>query len=176
MAKNKTIHSVANGKAHQIEFPSAEISEFTKFDAGSGSIKWKVSLSKGMATLFDHMGWSMPGDATTQEGFETKLKGGNFILTAKDKLTEMEIDVAFAEIKGFTCHRFELKGKKKKGYRRELRFSMSFTEQGAAGKLESYMETVGSEGSLRVRHHPEEVQAELDLSSDEARQAVLSDE
>lgn len=173
MAKTKTIHAGANGKAHQIEFPTAEIAEITKFDPSAGRIKWRVSLAKGMEALFEHMGWALPGETTTVESFATKLKGGNFIFTSKEKLVDREIDIAFVEIKGFTCHRFEITGRKKKGFRRELRFDMTFQAPGTAAEVESYMEQVGAEGTLKVRHLPEESQTEMDLSSDEQRQAVL---
>lgn len=176
MAKTKTIRANDNGKAVCINFSAAEIAEFGRVDATSGWIKWKVALGKDMPRLFEHMGWTPPGDMTIQESFEKKLTGGNFILTAKDKLADMEVDIAYQSAKSFTCFRFELKGRKKKGFRRELRFTMAFEEADAAAKLESYMQTVGSEGSLKLTYYPEEIQAELDLSSDEARQAVLTDD
>ena len=175
MAKTKTVRATDNGAAVHINFSTAEIAEFGRVDATSGWIKWKVALGKDMPKLFEHMGWALPGDATTQESFEKKLTGGNFILTAKDKLADMEVDIAYQSAKSFTCFRFELKGRKKKGFRRELRFTMSFEEADAAAKLESYMQTVGAEGALRVTYYPEAIQDELDLSSDEARQAVLED-
>lgn len=178
MAKTKTVHTsaVSNGKSCTIHFSGAEIAEFGRVDATSGWIKWKVSLGKDMPKLFEHMGWELPGVATTQESFEKKLTGGNFILTAKDKLVEMEVDIAYQTAKSFTCFRFELKGRKKKGFRRELRFTMSFEQPDAAARLESYMQTVGSVGSLKLIYYPEQVQTEIDLSSDEAQQAVLTDE
>ncbi len=173
MAKTKTVHT-PDSKAHSITFAGAQIAEFGRVDPASGWIKFRCSLGGGLDALFGRMGWDVPGEKTAMEKLDGKLSGGNFILTAKDKLIEAEVDVAYVTVTDFACHRFEIEGRKKKGFRRELRFSVSFTEDDACAKLENYMMTSdNARGSLKVVYYPEQVQEDLDLSSDEARQAVL---
>lgn len=175
MAKTKMIRA-ADGKSHSITFAGAQIAEFGRVDPASGWIKFRCSLGGGLDALFSKMGWDTPGEKTAMEKLDGKLSGGNFILTAKDKLIDAEIDIAYVSVTDFACHRFELEGRKKKGFRRELRFSVSFVEEDACGKLESYMMTSdNARGSLKVVYYPEEVQPELDLSNDEARQAVFGE-
>lgn len=174
MAKTKSVHS-GNGKASIITFPSAKIAEFGRVDPASGWIKFQCALNdKSLATLFGHMGWDQPGELTQLEKLDGKLVGGNLILTSKDKLVDAEVEVDFKAINSFACHRFELEGRKKKGFRRELRFSASFEDVEACAKLESYMtQCDNARGSLKVTYYPAPEQTEMPLQSEEARQATL---
>lgn len=173
MAKTKTIHT-PEGKSYTLTFAGAKMAEIKRVDPASATVKFHCNLGNGLSKLFDKMGWTQPGDKTTREDLEGKLMGGNFIFTSQDKLVDAEVDIAYTDCKGFACHRFELEGRKKKGFRRELRFTITFKEQDGVAKLESYMMTTdNAKGSLKVVYFPEAVQDEMDLSNDEARQAVL---
>jgi hypothetical protein len=127
-----------------------------------------------LKTLFEHMGWPIPGDKSSMEKLDGELKGGTFILSAKlddDQIAKLklkspdgsfdsgaEVDLEFEKIGTFECHRFELPNRKGKGFRRELRFKATFPAkcQDALTNLESYMaRTDNARGTLKVRYLPE---------------------
>jgi hypothetical protein len=186
MAKTRQVRAVDNSAAHTITFGGAKIAEFGRVDPASGWVKFHCSLGNGLEKLFKGMGWNPPGDKTMSEKLEGKLKGGHLILTANGKIQtqknadgvpqDAEVDIEYIDIKGFECHRFEIEGHKKKGFRRELRFTVTFQCGDGAANLENYMMRYdNARGSLRVSHFPEAIQPELDLSSNEARQATIAE-
>ncbi len=174
MGRTKTVHTPPTDevKMSSITFQGAKIAEFGRVDPLSGWIKFHCSLGAGLEKLFEIMGWDIPGNKTTLEKLEGKLDGGHFILTAKDKLVDAEVDIEFVAIKGFECHRFELEGRKKKGFRRELRFAVSFKCVDGCANLESYMmRTDNARGTLKVSYLKEAVQEEIPMEDD--KQGVL---
>jgi hypothetical protein len=96
MGNTKTVRA-AEGKSFSINFAGAQIAEFGRVDPASGWIKFRCSLGGGLDALFAKMGWDVPGEKTAMEKLDGKLSGGNFILTAKDKLIDAEIDIAYDE-------------------------------------------------------------------------------
>ena len=48
--------------------------------------------------------------------------GGSLIHQASDKLIDAQYDIAYISLSDFEMIRLEIEGKKKKGFRRELRF------------------------------------------------------
>jgi hypothetical protein len=178
MAKSRSISPVPEGGVSHIVFPSCTIASFSRVDPSSGEVKFHCELPlKGTDKLFERMNWQMPGDTTTEQGLEGKLEGGNFILTAKDKLVSPEVDIGYKEIKGFKCFRFEIKKHKGKGYRRELRMTATFdaSEPTALAKLEAYQfVSDNAMGSLKVNYVIRPEQQELGASAtEEQRQAGL---
>ena len=177
MEKTRTVEANGNGAARFLIFPGTKISEFGRVDTSSaGWIKWKCNPGPNLKAICQAMGWVIPGHKTTMERLEGKLKGGSFILTSKDKLSDAEIDIEFKETKGFELHRLELKGRGRKGegFRHELRFNSSFECEDGAANLESYMmRTDNAKGQLKITYYPEAVQTELPMQGEEARQAAL---
>jgi hypothetical protein len=178
MAKTRSISPIQEGGVSHITFPSCTIASFSRVDPSSGEVKFHCELPlKGTDKLFERMDWQVPGDTTTEQGLEGKLEGGNFILTAKDKLVSAEVDISFKEIRSFKCHRFEIKKHKGKGYRRELRFTATFdaTEPTACAKLEGYQFACDNAmGSLKVNYVIQPEQTSIDIqATDEQRQAAL---
>src|ERR1041384_134281 len=126
-----------------------------RVDPQSASANFRCNLTpKNLDVLFQHMGWQVPGDSASLEKLDGKLRGGHFILTAKidDELRlklkskngevdmDAEVDLEYSEISDFQCHRFEIEGRKKKGFRRELRFKATFPPKcpDALANLENY--------------------------------------
>ncbi len=188
----KTLHTPAPDEIelNTILFPSVKIAEFTRFDPSSGVIKFRSTLPKGFETLFQTLGWEVPGDKTTMESLEGKLKGGHLLLSPKlnketlkvkstdGKVdTEADVDIEFGEIKDFQCLRLEIEGKKKKGFRRELRFKATFAAKAtdSCANLEAYMErTDNAPGSLKVSYLPEPIQTTI--SHDESQSSLIDTE
>lgn len=151
-----------------INFPGVKIAEFGRSAPDAGYIKFHSTLPKGFEKLFELMGWDIPGNKTSLEKLDGKLEGGHLILTSRDKIIDAEVDIEFSSIKDFACHRFELEGKKGKGFRRELRFTAAFKCEDGAANLESYMmRTDNAKGSLKVTYLLEPVQTEMSLEGEE---------
>lgn len=171
MARTKTIHTPPADEVamNTITFPQAKLSEFGRVDAASGWIKFRCSLPKGYEKLFELMDWQVPDTKTMLEKLEGTLKGGHLILTSKEKLVDAEVDIEFDTIKDFACLRLELEGRKKKGFRRELRFSATYKCPDGAANLENYMMRVPDAiGSLKVTYLKEAVQEEMELQDQQA--------
>lgn len=193
MPRTRTVHTPEpdSSQIGKIQFHSVKLAEFGRVDTASGWMKFQCPMSaKSMDVLFPHMGWDIPGDKSSLEKLDGKLKGGHFILTAKaddEKLKvksqdgsvnlEMEIDIEFGEITDFQCVRLELEGRKKKGFRRELRFKATFAEkcEDAAANLEAYMMRSGnSRGTLKVTYFVDPEQ--ITMSHDESQSSLVPDD
>jgi len=175
MASTRTI-STPEAPAKSIKFTGARITEIHRVDTAGGHVKYACGLGQGYEKLFEKMGWSIPGEKTKSEKLEGKFEGGSLIHQASDKLIDAQYDIAYISLSDFEMIRLQIEGKKKKGFRRELRFKATFKEQDACAKLEAYMfESDNARGPLKVTYYPEQVQEVIDLSSDESRQAVLDD-
>jgi hypothetical protein len=189
----KTIHTPEPPESFQITFPSSRIAEFGRVDPESGWVKFRCHLApKNIEPLFNHFGWQVPGEKVSLDKLDGKLAGGHFIMTAKPdeeqrlKLkskdgrvdTDMEINIEYLTIDGFECHRLELEGRKKKGFRRELRFKAKFNCEDGAANLEAYMmRTDNARGSLKVTYVKEPEQTNLVpdgvTASEDQRQGAL---
>lgn len=175
MGRQKTVHTPEPERLNVINFAGAKIAEFGRVDADSGWFKFRVVGGAGLEALCKKMGWSMPGDKTTLEKFEGKLVGGHLVLNCQDRLVDAGLDIEYGEIKGFELHRLELEGRKKKGFRRELRFSGTFKCIDGAANFESYMmRTANARGVLKVTYLKEEVQENLPI--DDAKQLSIPDD
>ncbi len=181
MAKRTVVPLQESAAMEQINFAGAKMAEFGRVDKAAGWVTFHCSLgpvhSKGFVGLFERMGWTIAGDKTSMEKLDGTLLGGKLILASKDKLVAAEVDLDFKKLTGFSLNRLELEGRKGKGFRRELRFKVSFDCEDGCSRLESYMmATDNASGSLQVSYLPEAVQTEMTEKvrmSDEQRQAVM---
>ena len=183
----KTIHTPETPRLGELILPQTKLSEFKRVDAESATCKFHVNLApRSISKLFNHLEWTLPGDTSSLDSFDTKLKGGNFILTceaeetivAKSKNgkvnTSAEVDIEYLEANSFQVQRLEIEGRKGKGFRRELRFTVKFKQDDGCALLESYMSQTGSRrGTLRLKYLPEPVQGTMPEATDEQRQAAL---
>lgn len=178
MAK-RTIRAVESAARESITFSLAEIAECGRIDPASGWIKFRCPLGRGFEKLFERMDWQVPEEHVSAQKLDGLLKGGNLILTAKGKLVEAEVDLQFKVMNAFSCLRLEIKGHKGKGFRRELRFNVSFEEGDGLARLESYMAACDNAGgSLKVNYYREPVQTEIpegeQITLDDARREATS--
>jgi hypothetical protein len=174
-------------------FPKATLSEYGRVDPTSGWIKFRCDLGseKNIETLFRHFGWQIPGEKSSLEKLDGKLKGGHFILTANlteedrnklqlrspDRTFDMETvrEIGFDECSGFECHRLE--GRKKKGFRRQLRFQMKISKECTLAELESYQfATDNARASLKVVYIREAEQTNIELDPKDDAQGNLHDD
>lgn len=195
----KTIHLSEAPKMAKISFPAVKLSEVKRTAPESAEAKFHCHVpAKNIEQLFTHMGWQIPGETSSMEKLDGRLKDGNLIFTAKlddetvSKLklkspdghfdSEFQVDLEFKQIDSFACHRFEREGhkggNKGKGFRRELRFTCTFGPrcEDAAANLEAYMmRTDNARGTLQVKYLIEEKQGELNLTDDKQESLVPDD-
>lgn len=141
-----------------ITFPATVIGGFRRADGAVGVVRFQSNIARDADELFQTLGWELPEEHCSFKRFDTVLRGGYFVLSSRDKLVDVEVDIEFTEISGFECHRIE--GRKKS--RRELRFKAAFKCEDGAANLESYMvRTNNARGSLKVVYVKDPVQAEI---------------
>jgi hypothetical protein len=167
----------------KVSFSAAKIAECGRVDPASGWIKFHCLMGKGYEKLFERMDWQIPDDHTVRQTLDGALEGGYLVLTAKDKLIDADVQLAFKSMTGFQCLRLELEGRKGKGFRRELRFSCTFKDLDGLAKLEAYMNACdNARGVLAVSYLKEPVQEtipepdENQLTLDPERAAATSAE
>lgn len=179
MARVKTVNTPESQEAQTCTFtlPAAKLAELRRVDAMAASCKFHCLLGKGFESLFEMQGWQIPGDKTTLQGLEGKLTDGHFILSSRDKLVQAEVDLPFKSVTNFQLLRLELEGRKGKGFRRELRFTVAFEEIDGCAKLEAFMmKATGSAGSLKVTYLREAVQMELAEPAEEKQEPMTDAE
>ena len=180
MTETRTV-TPAMVKTYHVAFPDVEIASFQRFDPSSAEVKFHAALTPAnIGKLFEHFGWDVPGDKSSLYSYDGKLEGGRFIIESKEKLKSAEAEVPYLICSGFACHRLNLKGRKKKGFRRELRFKITLDAADACAKLEGYMMTVGASGALKLSYVEQPEQTTLvpgDVeATEEQKQAVLGAE
>lgn len=170
----KTVHPVGEALLN-INFVGAKIASIGRGDPKSASCTFHCVLGKGMGKLFEKMGWEVPGEKCSMEKLDGKLDGGHFIMTGSgdpDQLklkstngkvnTDAEVEIDFGSITDFACYRFEIEGRKGKGFRHELRFKATVKNEDGMALLESYMSQTGNgKGNLKVAYLKESVQEVL---------------
>ena len=102
MAKTKTIHAIPDAAAKSINFAGARITEIHRVDTAGGHVKYACALGRGYESLFEKMGWVMPGEKTKLERLDGKFEGGSLIHTASDKLINAEYDIGFSVLPDLT--------------------------------------------------------------------------
>lgn len=154
MARKRTIHTQADTPAMlNVFFKWAELNVIMKDAPTSGHVDFHCPLGAGYEKLFERMEWQIPEPKTTRQDLEAKLEGGYFVIAAKDKLVTAEAQVRYKFASGFHVQRFELKGKKGKGFRLELRFRVTIEEVDALAKLEAWWCAVaGTAGELKLMY------------------------
>lgn len=183
----KTVTPVGEALLH-INFQNTKLAGISRVDAESASCEFHCGIGgKGMERLFRIMGWDLPGEKSSMEKLDGKLIGGKFILTGdadperlkvkspnKKLDTGAEVECDFGVINSFACHRLELENRKKKGFRRELRFKASLNEPDGMAKLEAYMQATGDgRGELKVSHLKEAEQSTIPEVTAPDQQEVL---
>lgn len=191
----KTVHTPEAPGLKKITIPTVWISDFTKHDPTSATVKFRSRPSPTqLKDLVGKMGWAPPSLKDSEKRCDGKFKGGHFILSAsldeetvaKLKVkspdgavdTSAQVDIEYGTIGGFQLLRMEIQGKNKKGFRWELRFNASTEAIDAAANLESYMaRTDNSRGSLCINYLEEPEQGSLVPdgveASEEQKQAAL---
>ena len=146
--------------SEQITFTGCVLKSFTR-DHKGGSASFSANLTTKVITK---MGWDEYPDGATSVSLDGSLAASTVALTpSAGELAKWETDFEATSVKGFEAVRYELEGKKGKGYRYELHFKVGFADMKACSKLEAFMTHVGDEkASLKVNYTPAAEQMPLD--------------
>lgn len=154
----------------KISFTSARLEKFSRSSDG-GTAQFASSWNQKVADTLD---WSDIPDCFTGASLEGDLHAISCeLIPSEGPLKKHAIDLEINRVTKFEAVRLEIEGKKGKGYRKELRFKVHFTDKSGAKKLEQYMLTIGEgKSSLTVSYTKQET---LPLQSEEAKQATSAE-
>ena len=126
--------------AEKLQFSSVELDKFSRSKDGTAA-KFRASLN---AAVIGKMGWTEIPECLTGADLEGDIVAISLELIPDEKLlTKHACQLDLAQINAFKTVRLELEGKKGKGHRTELRFTVTSQDPQAARKLELYMLTCG---------------------------------
>lgn len=128
-------------------------------------------------TVGKAMGWAGFPEGATSVALEGDLAASTATLQpTAGELSKWKIEFSATAVKGFEGVRFELEGKKGKGYRYELHFSVEFKDMTACRHLEEFITHIGDHKStLTVAYTKAAEQTDLPLQDSE-RAAATSEE
>lgn len=159
--------------AEKITFTGVQLLGFGRDSKGG-----KATFSAGLNGVVQRaMSWGEIPEFLTGGDLEGELSATVITLVPKEaELKRHETSIDVSKVSKFSSVRLELEGKKGKGHRTELRFTVTFSDQKGARKLEEYMQTCGK-SSLIVSYEKQAVQADLPgtevHATDEQRQAAM---
>lgn len=157
----------------RVDFTGVTLKSISRKPSSGGEAKFSANLT---AAVQKKMGWGEMPPYETSANLEGDLAAQSMILGAKDTLmAAYEISVDIQSAGGFEAIRKELPGKRAKGFRHVLHFTVKFADN-AMGLLEEYMLKVPEEkGSMTILYVPRAAQADLPQQTNEQRQATLAE-
>jgi hypothetical protein len=148
----------------KITFTGVVLKSFSRNHSGG-----KASFSSNIGTKVSKtMGWAEFPDGATSVSLEGSLAAGTVQLQPKDgALARWVIEWTAHSVKSFEAIRYELEGKKGKGFRYELHFVVEFKDITACRELEEFMTHIGdSKSDMTVSYTKAAEQTDLDLPDD----------
>jgi hypothetical protein len=154
----------------QIQFTGVALKSFSRNVKG-GSAHFVANLT---AKVIAKMGWSEYPDGASSVMLDGSLAASTVqIKPAAGELAKWSQDIEASGVKGFEAIRYELQGKKNKGFRYELHFVITFADMRGCSKLEAFLTHVGDEkATLSVSYTKAAEQIDL---VDDSRQATILD-
>lgn len=156
--------------ADKISFLSAQLISFSRKITG-GEAKFSASLSTPVQKA---LGWTdIPAFLTSCKP-EGEIAGATTMeIMPKDaELRKFGRDLQISKVHGFELLRLEIEGKRDKGHRIELRFSVSFQDQKGARILEEYLMTAGeAKSTVTVSYVKQGSLTMVDMTAEPAEDA-----
>lgn len=158
----------------KMNFTGLTLRSFSR-NAKGGSASFSANLSK---TIIKTMGWGEMPDYESSAKLVGALASTQMTLGASGTLADKyQIDIDITSVDGFEGIRKEIKGKRGKGKRHELHFSVKFVDDKGCRYLEEYMLTIPEgKGTMKVVHNPAAIQPKLAGIDDDDKQGTLDDE
>lgn len=160
--------------ADKIVFTSAVLRSFGR-DGKAGTAKFSASLTDQVMKALQVT--EVP-ECLTGATIDADLHATAFELIPSEKeLARHGFELDISRANGFTVVRREIEGKRGKGHRQELHFTVKFADKNGCRKLEQYMTTIGeAKGRLSISYTKQEVIPDGVEATEEQRQAVLAED
>jgi hypothetical protein len=157
----------------QIQFTGVRLKSFSRNISG-GKANFSANYS---ATVGKKMGWAGFPEGATSISLEGSLAASKATLQPADgALAKWKVSFDANAVKGFEAVRYEMEGKKGKGFRYELHFVAEFKDMMACRYLEEFLTNIGDQKStLTVAYTKAAEQTEMDLAGEERRQATMAE-
>lgn len=157
----------------QIQFSGVILKSFSRNHNG-GKASFSANFSSKVGKT---MGWAGFPDGATSISLEGSLAASKATLQPSDgALAKWEIGFDATAVKAFEAVRYEMEGKRGKGYRYELHFVAEFKDMTACKMLEEFITNIGDHKStLTVAYTKAAEQTDLPLQSEEGRQATMEE-
>ena len=153
----------------KLTFTSVELDKFSRNREGC-TAKLKSSLN---SDVIRQMGWTEIPECLTSSDLEGEITCISLELVPADKeMAKHATSLELAKLKKFQTQRMELEGKRGKGHRTELWFSVESADPQAARKLELYL-LVAGKSKLVVSYEPQAKQEVLPGATADQEQAEL---
>ncbi len=147
----------------KLTFTNAELDSFAR-SADGGTAKFKAPLT---ASVIKAMAWGDMPEFLKGAAPDGDLAASSVELSPNDKeLRKAEMQLATTRVNGFRLVRLEAEGTRGVGFRREVRFTVYFSDENGAAKLERYMLGAGK-SRLIVSYEKKPEQAELPIEAAE---------
>lgn len=132
-----------------ISFTSVVLKKFSR-SAKGGSAEFSSSMNNKVCTA---MGWGI-GAGNTSAGLEGELHASSMILKPNEAgLVKHKLELDIQSVREFQAVRYEIEGKKGKGFRYEIHFKVKFACKDGCRDLERYMLTMGEgKGTLTISY------------------------
>lgn len=158
----------------QIAFTGVVLKSFSR-NANGGKANFSANFSPKVGKA---MGWAGFPDGATSISLEGTLAASSAELQPADgALAKWIIGIQASGVKSFEAIRYEMEGKRGKGYRYELHFVMEFKDMTACARLEEFITNVGDHKSTLVVSYTkaaEQLPLEDELG-DDRRQATMAE-
>lgn len=141
----------------KLTFPTVTLLSFSRKPTG-GKAVFSGSVTTAVARAME---WTDIPECATSAALDGELSATQVELVPKDEaLRRHAIILDTSKVAKFELVRREIEGKKGKGHRQELQFSVWFPDVKGARKLEEYMLTCGK-STLSVSYQKQAQQADL---------------
>jgi hypothetical protein len=163
----------------QITFTGCVLKNFSRNHHG-GKANFSGNFSEKIGK---QMGWAGMQAGATSVSLEGSLAASTVQLQPKDgALAKWLTEFSATAVKSFEAIRYEMEGKKGKGFRYELHFAVEFKDMTACRYLEEFITHIGeSKSDLTVSYTKQAEQTSLIdadgvVLDDERRQATMSED
>jgi len=154
-----------------VTFTSAVLKSFSRGDS-SGSAKFSASYTNAIK---EAMEWGEVVDYQKSSKLEGELTGRKMTIKPSDgPLEKFTIEIDITTVYGFELVKYEVEGKRGKGHRWELHFTVDFNDPTGCRYLEEFKIHCGKgKSSVTISHEPQPKQGTLTETPEDDKQGKL---
>lgn len=157
-----------------VTFTGAVLKSFSRADA-SGSAKFSCNYTQ---TVKEAMEWGDAAEYYKSGKLDGDLTGRKMTIRPSDgPLEKFTIEVDITSVYGFELTRYEIEGKRGKGHRWELHFTVDFNDPTGCRYLEEFKVNCGKgKASITISHEPQAKQDSLPGTELDSKQSKLPEQ